>query len=145
MEARQMAPFFSSTFSALTVCNIHLCIWKWSKFIFNLLFSPPPLVYSGLQNTSVFRKSYGFRQPIILFLKVDTLRLIKIHIISCPSKGGKKKLSAHGLILVVHESKCIEIQKFCSSAKSWKFLPLKQSQKKSEYMKFTYFADERFF
>ena len=48
METRQMAPFFSSTFSALTVCNIHLCIWKWSKFIFNLLFSPPPLVYSGL-------------------------------------------------------------------------------------------------
>ena len=23
MEARQMTPFFSSTFSALTICNIH--------------------------------------------------------------------------------------------------------------------------
>ena len=31
-------------------------------------------------------------------------------------------LSAHGLILVVHESKCMEIQKFRSSAKPWKFL-----------------------
>ena len=26
METRQMTPFFSSTFSALTVCNIHFCI-----------------------------------------------------------------------------------------------------------------------
>ena len=28
VETRQMAPFFSSTFSALTVCNIHFCIWN---------------------------------------------------------------------------------------------------------------------
>ena len=27
-ETRQMTPFLSSTFSALTVCNIHFCIWK---------------------------------------------------------------------------------------------------------------------
>ena len=26
METRQMAPFFSSTLSALTACNIHFCI-----------------------------------------------------------------------------------------------------------------------
>ena len=26
LETRQMAPFFSSTFSAITACNIHFCI-----------------------------------------------------------------------------------------------------------------------
>ena len=29
METRQMIHFFSSTFSPLTVCNIHFYIWKW--------------------------------------------------------------------------------------------------------------------
>ena len=29
METRQMAPFFSSTFYAVTACNIHFCIWKY--------------------------------------------------------------------------------------------------------------------
>ena len=28
METRQMTPFFSFTFSTLTVCNIHFWIWK---------------------------------------------------------------------------------------------------------------------
>ena len=28
-----MTPFVSSTVNALTVCNIHFCIWKYSKFI----------------------------------------------------------------------------------------------------------------
>ena len=28
METRQMIPFFSSTFSNLTVCNVHFWIWK---------------------------------------------------------------------------------------------------------------------
>ena len=34
METRQMTPFVSSIFSALTVCNIHFLNWKYSKFIF---------------------------------------------------------------------------------------------------------------
>ena len=29
-----MIPFFSSTFSTLTACNIYFWIWKYSKFIF---------------------------------------------------------------------------------------------------------------
>ena len=29
-----MTPFFSSTFWALTFCDIHFCNWKLSKFIF---------------------------------------------------------------------------------------------------------------
>ena len=33
-EARQMASFFSFTFWATTICDIHFCIWKMSKFIF---------------------------------------------------------------------------------------------------------------
>ena len=36
METRQMKPFFSSTFSALTVSNIHFYTWKQLKFIFML-------------------------------------------------------------------------------------------------------------
>ena len=34
METKQMTPFFSSTFWALTFCDIHFCNWKLSKFIF---------------------------------------------------------------------------------------------------------------
>ena len=33
-ETRQMTQFFSSTFWALTVCDIYFCIWKMSKFVF---------------------------------------------------------------------------------------------------------------
>ena len=47
METRQMAPFFSSTFSDLTVCNIHFWNWKYSKFIFIWV---DPLVHSGLKS-----------------------------------------------------------------------------------------------
>ena len=54
----------------------------------------PHLVHSGLQNNSILGKSYQFRQPIILFQKVDSLRLI--HVLS--SKGSQKQVSAHGLI-----------------------------------------------
>ena len=37
-------PIFSSTFSALTFCNIHFYIWKWSKLIF--MWSPFGLFWS---------------------------------------------------------------------------------------------------
>ena len=33
-ETRQMTPFFSSTSWAVTVCDIHFCISKMSKFVF---------------------------------------------------------------------------------------------------------------
>ena len=64
METRQMTPFFSSTFSDLTVCNIHFWTWKYSKFIF---------MWSTLWFILVCKvpqflaKSYRFRQLIILF------------------------------------------------------------------------------
>ena len=38
MKTRRMTSFFLSIFSTLTVCYIHFCIWKWSKFI---LCGPP--------------------------------------------------------------------------------------------------------
>ena len=36
-----------------------------------------------------FVKSYQFRQLIILFLKVDTLRLLKIYVMFCPPARAK--------------------------------------------------------
>ena len=42
METRQMTPFCSSTFSALTVCDIHICNSQ------NSFSCGPPLVRSGL-------------------------------------------------------------------------------------------------
>ena len=38
-----------------------------------------------------FGKKLRFGQPIILFQKVDNLRLLKIHIIFCPPRGAKKR------------------------------------------------------
>ena len=46
-------------------------------------------------------KSYQFRQLVILFQKVDTLRLLKIYIMFCPFAGAKYpffQAPAHGLI-----------------------------------------------
>ena len=60
----------------------------------------PPLVYSGLQITSILNKTYRFGQPIIFFQKVETLRLLKIHNMFCPQGEPKKKVSANGLILM---------------------------------------------
>ena len=64
METRQMTLFFSSTFSNLTVCNIHFWIWKNSKFIF--MWSP---LWSILvcKIPQFLAKSYRFRQLITLF------------------------------------------------------------------------------
>ena len=44
-ETRQMTPFFSSTFWALTSCDIHFCILKMSKFVFMG-------TYANLMNTA---------------------------------------------------------------------------------------------
>ena len=86
METRQMTPFFSSTFSDLTVCNIHFWIWKYSKFIF--MWCP---VWSILvcKIPQFLAESYRFRQLITLLQKVDTLRLLKIFIMFCPHVGAK--------------------------------------------------------
>ena len=64
METRQMTPFFLSTFSDLTVCNIHFWIWKYLKF--NFMWSP---FWSILVSKipQFLAESYRFRQLIILF------------------------------------------------------------------------------
>ena len=44
MKTTQITSFFSSTFFALPVCNIHFWIWKYIKFIFKFI----TLGHSGL-------------------------------------------------------------------------------------------------
>ena len=103
-------PVFSSSFSAPFVTFI---------FVFennqNLFSCAPPLC--SILVCKIFNKCYQFGQPIILFQKVNNLRLMKIRIIFCPPRGAKKKLSAHELIVVVRESKCTE--KFLPNRKSF--------------------------
>ena len=54
---------------------------------------------------SVKYLNFGQKLPIRIahhtFLEVDTLRLLKIHIMFCPQKGSQKKLSAHGLTVII--------------------------------------------
>ena len=95
METRQMIPFLSSTFSALTVSNIHFWIWKYSKLIFTWFWSI--LVCKILQ---LLVKSYRFGQLIILFLKVDTLWFLKIYIMFCYTP----KLNTHFFRLQVNKN-----------------------------------------
>ena len=67
-------PIFWSTFSVQHACNIHFWIWKYlNSFSISLFLSI--LVCKIPQ---FFAKSYWFGQLIILFQKVDTLRLLKM-------------------------------------------------------------------
>ena len=86
METRQMTPIFSSTFSALTVTFF---IWKQSKFI--LMWSP---LWSLLVCKILQFWAKASNSDIILFYKVDTPRLLKIHIMFCLSSGAKKGISS---------------------------------------------------
>ena len=81
METRKMTLFFHLYFP--------LClfgIWKYSKIIFrcsplwSILFCEIP---------KFLAKSYRFRQLIILFEKVDILRLQKTYLMFCPLAGAK--------------------------------------------------------
>ena len=86
---RQMSPFFSSTFRALTVCDIHFCIWKLSKFIF----VGPPWIHSGLQTTWVLevhavRLEFG---PVRLTAWLILTTFEQIHrSLSCDLKDERK-------------------------------------------------------
>ena len=90
METRQLTPFFSSTFSDLTVCNIHFWIWKYSKFVF--MWSPLWSILACKISQYLVR-TYQFRQFVTFFYKVDTLRLLKIYIMLCTSAGAKSPFS----------------------------------------------------
>ena len=67
---------FSSTFSALTVCNTHFWISKYSKFIFTWSPGWSVLVCKIPQ---FLVKSYRFGQFIILFPNFFTLTFCNIH------------------------------------------------------------------
>ena len=75
--------FFHST------CLQHLFLYlKMVKIHFHVV--PPfgPLWYLKYLNLG---QSYRFAEPIILFQKVHTLRLLKIHIMFCPPRGARKR------------------------------------------------------
>ena len=84
-ETRQVTTFLS-TFSALTVCNIHFYIWKWPK---SFSCSPP----FGL---SWYVKYLNFEQKLPIwtahhiFLESRQPEVTKIHIMFCPPRGAKK-------------------------------------------------------
>ena len=104
----------------------------------------PPLFHFWSVKYINFRQNLPIRAAHYTFLERRHPEVNKnLYYILSPD-GNQKKLSAHGLLLVAHKSKCMEIQKFRSSAIPQKFLPLKQSQKKSEYVKITYFTDKSF-
>ena len=86
IETRQMTPFIPSAFSALIVCGIHFWIWKYSKFVF---MSSPLWSILVCKIPQFLAKSHRFGQLIILFQKVDTLRLLKICILFFPPAGAK--------------------------------------------------------
>ena len=60
----------------------------------------PPLVHSGQQNNLIVIKIYQFGQLIMIFLNVNTLRLLKTAIMFC-SQRGAKKVSARGLYVII--------------------------------------------
>ena len=104
----------------------------------------PPLAHFWSVKCIIFGQNLPIRTAHHTFLESRDPEFNKnLYYILSP-EGSQKKLSAHGLLLVIRESKCMEIQKFISSAKPQKFLPLNQSQKKSEYLKFTYFTGQSF-
>ena len=92
METTQMTPFFSSTFSAVTVTFISEFENTQNSFScgspFDKFWSKIPQFHAG---------SYRFGQLVILFQKADILELLKINAMFCPSIGSQKKVSAHGL------------------------------------------------
>ena len=82
---------FLSTFPALTV--IFIFVFKNSQNSFSFPLSTL-LVQFSLQSCSILGTSYRLGQPIILFKKIDTLRLLKIYITFCPLREPKKGISS---------------------------------------------------
>ena len=95
METRQMTPFFSSTFSDLTVYNIHFCIWNQSKFI---------LMWSLLCSVLVCEISHFWVKVIDLdnpssFSRKWHPEFTKNPYYVLSLKWSQKKVSAHELLI----------------------------------------------
>ena len=88
IETRPMTTIFLSTFSALTVCNILFFYLKIVKIYFDVI---PPLWSILVCKTTQFCAKANNSDNIMLFCKVDTPRLLKIHIMFCSSSGAKKR------------------------------------------------------
>ena len=70
-----MTPFFSSNFWALTVCDIHFCIWKMSKFIFMAL--PPFGPFWSVKYLNFGSQSYEISILSRSIQETYTLRKVK--------------------------------------------------------------------
>ena len=84
-ETRQMTPFLS-TFSDLTVCNIHYYIWKWSKFIF---------LWSSLWSLLICKipQFWAKATDSDSHSEVDNLRFLKSILCVVPQGQPKKYIS----------------------------------------------------
>ena len=86
-------PYFSSsTFSSLTVCNIHFYIWKWWKFIFmwsSILVYKIPQFWQKLPIPTVHDTFLERRHPEVTKNPNYVLS----------PKGSQKKVSTHGLLI----------------------------------------------
>ena len=90
-EIRQMTPFFSSTFPALTVCNIHFCFWKIVKTYFHVApFDPFCSVKFWAKATDLDSPSYFY---IILESRHPEVNKNPFYILS-PEGEPKKVISS---------------------------------------------------
>ena len=90
MEARQMTPSLSSTFSALTVCNINFCI-ETSQNSFSCGLPFRRFRFIKYLN---FGRKLPIRTAHHTFLESRQPRLLKVHIIFCPQRRAKKGISS---------------------------------------------------
>ena len=90
MVARQMTSFFSSTFSVLTVCNIHFCIWKQPRFIF--MCSAPLWSILVCKKHQFWAKATIIRTAHHTFLKTRHPEVNKNPYYILSPEGSQKKL-----------------------------------------------------
>ena len=112
MEAREMTPSFSSPFSALTVCNSHFCISKYSKFIFmwSILFCRTPQFRQKLPIWTVYYSFLETKHPevtensyYVLFPEGSQKNVsvygLQFHTSFCFLKGMRYEVKASGVQL----------------------------------------------
>ena len=98
-----MAPLLPSNSLALTVCDNHFCI----EYSQNSFSHYPTVGSFWSAKYLILGKSRRLGQPIILFQKADTLKILKIHIMFCFPSGVENhnfQFQAHGLNTLILEN-----------------------------------------
>ena len=123
METRAMTPFFSSTFSALTVFNIHFLYLKLVKIYFHVA----PFCFILVSKIPQFwTKTTNSDSPLCFSRKGHPE---VIHVMLCPPRGAKKGISSwtsnvknliHDFGSKLPETLNISISNFCK-LRSWTF------------------------